>query len=84
MGQTGLSKSTVLYALVHGYEIFADENQFARLIALREHEEPEFRRPPTDDAIAVSLVQLAKELMRREPAARLPSAEAVNERLQEI
>jgi hypothetical protein len=27
---------------------------------------------------------LAKELMRREPAARLPSAEAVNERLQEI
>lgn len=70
------SLGTVLYALVHGQEVFADEKQFARLI-----QRISTMTPEVDDAAAVredgiaTLQAITRRLLARSPGVRPGLAE---------
>jgi transcriptional regulator with XRE-family HTH domain len=78
------SLGTVLYALLHGEEIFAGEKQFARLIELKNHSEPSFDEVVTSDPVVSQLVELSRSLLEREAEKRPQSAKAVGERIEQI
>jgi serine/threonine protein kinase/transcriptional regulator with XRE-family HTH domain len=78
------SLGTVLYALLHGIEIFAAENQFARLIELKRHQDPEFDTAFAGKPIRGRLADLAKKLLSRDPTKRPESAQVVQQEIAEI
>src|SRR5205823_6560787 len=72
----------VLYALLYGREVFADENQFARLAELVKSADPEF-----DPAVGVNaevsgaLLGLTRDLLKKNVGQRPASIFVVKQRL---
>jgi serine/threonine protein kinase/transcriptional regulator with XRE-family HTH domain len=79
------SLGTVIYALLHGKQVFSDENQFARLIQKVVTTEPEFDQSITlrDDSKSPHLLSIARKLLTKNPANR-PSLEDVRRNLEEL
>lgn len=79
------SFGTILYFVLHGEEIFSEEKQFARLVGMVKEVEPAF-----DDSLKESsdvhakLLDLAKNLLKKDPNTRPQSAHEVLEELQKI
>ena len=74
------SLGTVLYALLYGKEIYADENQFACLVESVRGKEPEFPLDPEADSLRTSIVDLTRRLLSKRPEERPNSiAEVVAE-----
>jgi transcriptional regulator with XRE-family HTH domain len=72
------SLGTVFYALVHGEQIYADEDQFARLITLIEKEEVLFDPGVGQlDEVRVQLFETTKALLSKSPANRPASIDAL-------
>ncbi len=84
--QTDLySIGTVLYLLLHGEQIFAEEQQFARLIRLVENEDPHFDPPAkrTADPVRAAVYDLCHSLMKKRPSDRPANCEGVSSILAE-
>jgi serine/threonine protein kinase/transcriptional regulator with XRE-family HTH domain len=75
------SLGTVIFALQHGEQVFADENQFARLIELVRDAQPAFQAHAGTDETTVALLALSRDLLRKNAAERPQSATAIVERI---
>jgi transcriptional regulator with XRE-family HTH domain len=65
------SMGTVIYALLHGHQVFAEENQWARLTRLVEKEDPKFDSSlKAADGIASTLFELAHSMLNKLPEKR--------------
>lgn len=74
------SLGSILYALLHGEEPFAEERQFARLVSRRANEDPEFDVSiDRHGAAEARLVRLARGLLARNPDERPTIDEAITE-----
>ena len=79
------SFGTILYALLYGEEVFADERQFARLTRLIEKDHPRFDAATVSrDQICDGLLDLTKNLLQKDPANRPQSIHEVRERLRPL
>jgi transcriptional regulator with XRE-family HTH domain len=74
------SFGTLLYHLLHGEEVFAQEQQFARLTELVLHNPPEFDESLTGQGPTRScLLELCKRLLNKNPSERIGSAQEVQD-----
>jgi len=78
------SLGTVLYALLHGHEIFHEENQFAKLIELRLHKEITFDKTLFQDPVKNRLIELTRALLAEDKESRPASASEVADALKPI
>jgi tRNA A-37 threonylcarbamoyl transferase component Bud32 len=79
------SLGTILYALLHGEQVFQEETQFARLVELVRHDTPYFDEGVSAlDEISDRLLTLCRELLQKDPGDRPESLDAVRARLDEI
>lgn len=80
------SLGTVFFALLHGHEVFADQNQWAQLVAARREQEPEWDSTLEAGSIgifAAGLRTLAERLLERQPGER-PRISEIREELNKI
>ena len=76
------SLGTVLYPLLYGEEVFAEESQFARLIDLVKDTYPELDPSVASrDDVSSALFELTKQLLRKTPIERPVDVEDVRRRL---
>jgi transcriptional regulator with XRE-family HTH domain/tRNA A-37 threonylcarbamoyl transferase component Bud32 len=74
------SFGTILFFLLHGEEVFAAEDQFARLVKKVETEQPAFDEAlGTNDPVRGRLLELCKRLLAKKPEERPEGAETVRE-----
>lgn len=65
------SLGTVMYALLHGEDIFAGEKQFARLVSLVTSATPEFDQTiAARDSVSARLLDLTRRLLAKDPTLR--------------
>lgn len=76
------SLGTVIYAVLHGHQIFAAESHSKRLAEMVIHEVPAFDQGlRTGDAISAGLLDLAERLLAKNPEQRPSSAAEVRHEL---
>lgn len=79
------SLGTILYALLHGDQVFAEEKQFARLVSLVQGQEPTFDVGiAAQDEISERLLALCRELLQKKPEGRPASSDVLAQTLAEI
>ena len=72
------SFGTVVYAMLHGHQVFHKERQFARLVEIVVHENPWIDETLRSRAEPVpTLLQMAEKLMQKQPDNRLSSIDEV-------
>lgn len=79
------SFGTVLYCMLHGQQLFANEAQFVRLSELVKDAEPEFGKYLTNrSGPSPQLLELTKQLLSKRADDLLPNASSLVQRLREI
>jgi tRNA A-37 threonylcarbamoyl transferase component Bud32/transcriptional regulator with XRE-family HTH domain len=78
------SLGTVFYALLHGEEVFADERNKTRLLAMVQNEGPQFTPTGSSGPVESSLLALTKGLLEKEPKKRPHSIDEVRQEVTEI
>jgi serine/threonine protein kinase/transcriptional regulator with XRE-family HTH domain len=72
------SFGTVVYAMLHGYQIFAHENQFAKLVQLVQNESAKFDEGLRNRSEPIpTLTQLAEQLLEKQASKRPSSMDQV-------
>lgn len=79
------SLGTILYALLYGEEVFADEKQFVRLADLIERTDPGFASGDgSRDQVCESLLDQTKRLLQKDPEKRPKSAAEVRQQVTDV
>lgn len=79
------SLGTILYALLHGYEVFADETHWVRLSHLVEEEDPQIDLGICSrDQICEALAELLPYLLAKDVKERLPTVDELLHLLEPI
>lgn len=79
------SLGTVFYNLLHGEEVFAEEDQFARLIEKVKNEIPHFQSSISNqNETSATLLELTINLLEKRPEIRTASADEIKTRFELI
>jgi transcriptional regulator with XRE-family HTH domain len=79
------SLGTILFFLLHGEEVYAEERQFARLVTRIKTTQPEFDDSlASQDPVHAKLLDLCKRLLSRDPERRPANAREASEILHEM
>lgn len=79
------SLGTVIYTLLYGEDIFAEENQFVRLADAVEHTSPRFDANSAGrDQVCIGLLDLTQSLLKKNPGERPQSIDEVSQRVEQI
>lgn len=79
------SLGTVIYALLFGEEVFADEKHFARLVETIQRQEPRYDElAASHDQVCDGLLTLTRRLLSKDPLSRPQSVQEVRYALQPL
>jgi transcriptional regulator with XRE-family HTH domain len=79
------SLGTVIYSLLYGEQVFAEENQFARLIELIKTQPPDLDPSVGNrDEVSAALLKVARALLEKDPSRRPGTASEVKALLEPV
>ncbi len=79
------SIGTIVYALIYGYQVYSNEDQFARLAELIKKQDPDFDScASAQSSIIEALSKITKNLLRRHPGDRFSSASELHQAVSDI